>query len=148
MRRLCCTTGRSRLPVTLKQGSLLLHRELATPTSSSSPNDPFANGTNTHYAEEMYRHWRSDPASVHASWDAYFSGLEKGLGPNAFQRPPSFLPTPEGGAPALHAAGGAHLDDHLKVRLIIAVRTLVDNVNVVTTIGPCLSSTRAPCRGT
>ncbi|KAH9065545.1 thiamine diphosphate-binding protein [Lactarius vividus] len=119
LRRLCCATGRSRLPVTLKQGSLLLHRELATPTSSPSPNDPFANGTNTHYAEEMYRHWRKDPASVHASWDAYFSGLEKGLGPNAFQPAPRFLPTPSDGAPALHASGGAQLDDHLKVQLLV-----------------------------
>jgi len=41
--------------------------------------------------------------------------LEKGLGPNAFQAPPKFLPTPADGAPALHAAGGAQLDDHLKV---------------------------------
>ncbi|KAH9080684.1 2-oxoglutarate dehydrogenase complex E1 component mitochondrial precursor [Lactarius deliciosus] len=119
LRRLRCATGRSRLPVTLKQGSLLLHRELATPTSSPSPNDPFANGTNTHYAEEMYRHWRKDPASVHASWDAYFSGLEKGLGPNAFQPAPRFLPTPSDGAPALHASGGAQLDDHLKVQLLV-----------------------------
>lgn len=115
LRSLRRTAGRSRLPVIPKQGSPHLHRDLATPAASPSPNDPFANGTNTHYAEEMYRHWRQDPASVHASWDAYFSGLEKGLGPNAFQPPPKFLPAPADGAPALHAAGGAQLDDHLKV---------------------------------
>ena len=117
MRRLRCATGRSRLAIAPKQASLLLQRDLATVATSPSPNDPFANGTNTHYAEEMYRHWRQDPTSVHASWDAYFSGLEKGLGPNAFQPPPKFLPAPADGAPALHAAGGAQLDDHLKVRV-------------------------------
>jgi 2-oxoglutarate dehydrogenase E1 component len=116
LRRLRCAAGRSRLPVAPQQGFLHFHRSLATPAASPSPNDPFANGTNAHYAEEMYRRWRQDPTSVHASWDAYFSGLEKGLGPNAFQLPPKFLPAPADGAPALHAAGGAQLDDHLKVR--------------------------------
>jgi 2-oxoglutarate dehydrogenase E1 component len=116
LRHLRCATGWSRLAIAPKQASLLLQRDLATVATSPSPNDPFANGTNTHYAEEMYRHWRQDPTSVHASWDAYFSGLEKGLGPNAFQPPPKFLPAPADGAPALHASGGAQLDDHLKVR--------------------------------
>ena len=116
LRGLRCATGRSRLPLVPKQDSRLIYRHLATAAISPSPNDPFANGTNTHYAEEMYRHWRQDPSSVHASWDAYFSGLEKGLGPNAFQTPPKFLPAPPAdGAPALHASGGAQLDDHLKV---------------------------------
>ncbi|KAH9971959.1 2-oxoglutarate dehydrogenase complex E1 component mitochondrial precursor [Lactifluus volemus] len=103
----------------MQHGSIYLHRDLATPATPPSPNDPFANGTNTHYAEEMYRHWRQDPRSVHASWDAYFSGLEKGLGPNAFQPPPKLFPTPADGAPSLHVAGGAQLDDHLKVQLLV-----------------------------
>lgn len=80
-----------------------------------SPNDAFANGTNTYYVEEMYRHWREDPKSVHASWDAYFSGMDKGLPSHqAFQPPPTFLPAPVGGAPTLNAGNGAKLDDHLK----------------------------------
>lgn len=82
-----------------------------------SPNDPFANGTNAYYADEMYRLWRQDPQSVHPSWNVYFSGLEKGLPSHqAFQPPPRDLPHPADGAPALHAGGGAELDDHLKVR--------------------------------
>jgi 2-oxoglutarate dehydrogenase E1 component len=92
-------------------------RDLATPATPPSPNDPFANGTNTYYAEEMYRHWRQDPKSVHVSWDVYFSGLDKGLtSPQAFQPAPRHLPVPADGAPALHIGGGADLDDHLKVR--------------------------------
>jgi 2-oxoglutarate dehydrogenase E1 component len=110
--------------------SLPLRRRLATPVvSPPSPSDPFANGTNAYYSEEMYRRWRQDPKSVHASWDAYFSGLDKGLpSAQAFQPPPRrhHLPSPTDGAPALHASGGAELDDHLKVgvRASIAVQSL------------------------
>jgi 2-oxoglutarate dehydrogenase E1 component len=101
-----------------------LHRHLATPAASPSPNDPFANGTNAYYAEEMYRHWRQDPTSVHTSWDVYFSGLDKGLpSPKAFSPPPSLFPAPADGAPALHVGGGAELDDHLKVGLLPFITT-------------------------
>jgi 2-oxoglutarate dehydrogenase E1 component len=98
--------------------TVVLRRELATPAANPSPNDPFANGTNAYYAEEMYRHWRMDPSSVHTSWDVYFSGLDKGLPSfKAFQPPPRHFPNPADGAPALHVgASGGELDDHLKVR--------------------------------
>jgi 2-oxoglutarate dehydrogenase N-terminus len=147
LRRFRCATGRSRLAVAPKQISLLFHRDLATAATSPSPNDPFANGTNTHYAEEMYRHWRQDPASVHASWDAYFSGLEKGLGSNAFQPPPKFLPAPADGAPALHASGGAQLDDHLKVRAGGSFWFLWKLIilHIGATAGPRIPSARTPC---
>ncbi len=96
-------------------------RHLATPAPSS--NDPFANGTNAYYVDEMYRHWREDPKSVHVSWDAYFSGMDKGLpSQDAFQQPPVILPSPVGGAPALHAGRGGELDDHLKVRLALSLQ--------------------------
>ncbi|KAJ2922429.1 hypothetical protein H1R20_g14666, partial [Candolleomyces eurysporus] len=69
----------------------------------------------------MYRLWKQDPKSVHASWDIYFSGMEKGLSsPQAFQPPPSTdLPHPTDGAPALHVSSGAGLDIHLKVQLLV-----------------------------
>lgn len=100
---------RESLPTTV---ALPRTRGFATP----SANDLFANGTNAYYVEEMYRHWKGDPKSVHSSWDVYFSGLERGLpSSEAFSPPPSVIPTPEDGAPALHASSGAELDDHLKV---------------------------------
>ncbi|KAJ4493227.1 oxoglutarate dehydrogenase [Lentinula lateritia] len=105
-----------------QQSVIPRRRDLATPAANPpSPNDIFANGTNAYYAEEMYRHWRQDPSSVHASWDAYFKGLDKGLPSSvAFQPPPSLVAPPTDGAPALHAsAGGAELDDHLKVQLLV-----------------------------
>lgn len=149
LRRLRTVAGRPRLPK--PPASLFLARDLATPAAAPSPNDIFANGTNAYYADEMYRHWRQDPSSVHASWDAYFKGLDKGLGPNAFQPPPRFLPAPSDGAPALHASGGAQLDDHLKVRtpatchprmaLTVAFLTAPGS-----TARPRISSARPPCR--
>lgn len=94
---------------------MLATRCLAT-AASPSPNDAFANGTNAYYIEEMYRHWRQDPQSVHVSWNVYFSGMDHGLpSQDAFHPPPSFLPQPVGGAPTLDAGHGAQLDDHLKV---------------------------------
>ena len=105
-----------------------LHRTLATasPAKPPSPNDPFANGTNTYYVEEMYRLWRQDPKSVHVSWDVYFTGMDKkGLtSPQAFQPAPSVDAIPAGGAPSLHGAGGAELDDHLRVSTDLEFRTV------------------------
>jgi 2-oxoglutarate dehydrogenase E1 component len=107
--RLAC---RAKLQVLYPQ----LTRGLTLP-AGPSPNDPFANGTNTYYAESMYRHWKKDPKSVHVSWDVYFSGLESGLqSSQVFSPTPRHLPVAADGAPALHAGGGAELDDHLKVR--------------------------------
>ena len=111
---------RASLPTTV---ALPQPRGFATP----SANDLFANGTNTYYAEEMYRHWKEDPKSVHPSWDVYFSGLEKGLpSSSAFQKAPSVMPAPSDGAPALHASSGAELDDHLKVCLPVFLLTHIN----------------------
>ncbi|KAI6094416.1 thiamine diphosphate-binding protein [Pisolithus croceorrhizus] len=103
-----------------RSSAAVLHRALATPATPPSPNDPFANGTNAYYADMMYRHWKQDPKSVHVSWDAYFSAMERGVpSAKAFQPPPGLIVQPADGAPALHAAGGAELDDHLKVQLLV-----------------------------
>ncbi|KAF8755041.1 2-oxoglutarate dehydrogenase complex E1 component mitochondrial precursor [Rhizoctonia solani] len=111
--------------------SLLRHRAIARASrplvrcyataAPPSPNDAFATSTNAYYVEEMYKHWKRDPSSVHASWQAYFSGLDKGLSsPNAFQPPPDYtgVPMAADGAPSLHVGSGA-LTDHLKVQLLV-----------------------------
>ncbi|KXN84599.1 2-oxoglutarate dehydrogenase, mitochondrial [Leucoagaricus sp. SymC.cos] len=109
-----------RAPRSLRPLPVPIRREYALARGPSS-NDPFANGTNAYYADEMYRLWKQDPKTVHPSWDVYFSGLDKGLPSyQAFQPPPTtHLPPPADGAPALHAGGGAELDDHLKVQLLV-----------------------------
>ena len=66
----------------------------------------------------MYKAWRQDPSSVHASWQAYFSGLDKGLpSDQAFRPPPSLeaMPALEGGSQSIQVHGDQDLSDHLKV---------------------------------
>lgn len=42
----------------------------------------------------MYDAWKKDPNSVHVSWAAYFTNVEKGLDPGkAFVAPPTILPS-------------------------------------------------------
>lgn len=104
--------GRLMVPYLGRRVAIISRARLATAATT------FENGTNQHYSQEMYRAWRQDPLSVHASWNAYFSGLDKGLdSDSAFQPPPTLLniPTPAGGSPALHVHGGQDLTDHLKV---------------------------------
>ena len=78
----------------------------------------FENGTNSYYADEMYKAWRQDPSSVHASWQAYFNALEKGLpSDQAFRPPPSLeaMPALVGGTHHIQVHGDQDLSDHLKV---------------------------------
>ncbi|KAJ2986371.1 hypothetical protein NUW54_g9794 [Trametes sanguinea] len=92
-------------------------RTYAALAKGPSPNDAFANGTNSYYIDEMYRLWREDPKLVHPSWNAYFSGMEKGLPSyKAFTPPPSFVPT---GLANLNLTGNPDLDVHLKVQLLV-----------------------------
>ncbi|KAH7915168.1 thiamine diphosphate-binding protein [Hygrophoropsis aurantiaca] len=93
------------------------YRPLATRAFPLASNDPSA--TDTYYAEEMYKHWRQDPKSVHASWDTYFSCLDHGSHESKALQSSPFIARPADGAPALHAGGGAQLDDHLKVQLLV-----------------------------
>lgn len=70
----------------------------------------------------MYRHWKQDPKSVHASWATYFSGLDKGIpSSSAFAPPPGFIgaasgvPQPADGSPQMDLQGGGDVTDYLKV---------------------------------
>lgn len=60
--------------------------------------DNFANGTSAVYVDQMYEMWKEDPNSVHASWRAYFSGVDSDAA-EPYQPPPS-LGKSTGGAPA------------------------------------------------
>ena len=48
------------------------------PLKAFAAKDTFLSGQNANYADHMYAQWQEDPNSVHASWNAYFSGLEGG----------------------------------------------------------------------
>lgn len=41
--------------------------------------DNFMTGTSGIYVESLYEAWKQDPHSVHASWNAYFTGLDLGI---------------------------------------------------------------------
>ncbi|KAL7422265.1 2-oxoglutarate dehydrogenase E1 component [Cryptotrichosporon argae] len=112
------------LPRSLHPARIFATRAYATETAvPPSPNDNFATGANAYYAEEMYRHWKQDPKSVHVSWATYFSGLDKGLpSASAFTPPPGFVgsvPVPAGGSPQLAVGEGSELADYLKVQLLV-----------------------------
>lgn len=72
----------------------------------------------------MYLSWKKDPKSVHISWQVYFRNME-GDGPasQAFQAPPTLVPTPTGGVPAIvpgaHLGGNTDVTKHLKVQLLV-----------------------------
>ncbi|XP_055532171.1 2-oxoglutarate dehydrogenase complex component E1 isoform X1 [Wyeomyia smithii] len=97
---------------------------------NSAAAEPFLNGSSSNYIDDMYNAWLRDPASVHASWDAYFRN-------NSYEAPPSLAPIPRNHIPASQylgsslpaVAGGAAaiggriddklIDDHLAVQAII-----------------------------
>ncbi|PGH11659.1 oxoglutarate dehydrogenase (succinyl-transferring), E1 component [Polytolypa hystricis UAMH7299] len=91
------------------------------------PNDSFLQGSTADYIDEMYIAWRDDPLSVHISWQTYFRNMEDGNMPisQAFQPPPTLVPTPTGGVPqhmpdaALLSAAGTDVSNHLKVQLLV-----------------------------
>ncbi|KAE8144831.1 thiamine diphosphate-binding protein [Aspergillus avenaceus] len=91
------------------------------------PNDSFLSGNTANYIDEMYIAWKKDPSSVHISWQTYFKNMEDGNMPvsQAFQPPPTLVPTPTGGVPqempgaGLGMAAGTDVTNHLKVQLLV-----------------------------
>lgn len=138
-----------RLAVGLRCQPRVLALRLSLTRCMATAATTFENGTNNHYAEAMYKSWKEDPKSVHASWNAYFSGLDKGLdSTQAFQPPPTLLnvPSPVGGAPTLHVQGGQDLTDHLKVQLLVRAYQVrghhIANLDPLGILDPDLSPTR------
>ena len=57
--------------------------------STNKGSDNFLNGTSAFYVEQMFQQWKNDKNSVHASWNQYFTNIEKGLDHSvAFQSNP------------------------------------------------------------
>lgn len=50
--------------------------------------DNFANGTSAVYVDYLYDQWKTNPGSVHASWRAYFEGIETEAA-EPYQAPPT-----------------------------------------------------------
>uniref|UniRef100_A0AAG5D4Q2 2-oxoglutarate dehydrogenase complex component E1 n=1 Tax=Anopheles atroparvus TaxID=41427 RepID=A0AAG5D4Q2_ANOAO len=133
----------------LKKPASKLTTELVAASSvklyNSAAAEPFLNGSSSNYIDDMYNSWQRDPASVHASWDAYFRN-------NSYSAPPSLAPVPKNHVPAaqylgssLPAVAGAGaavggriddklIDDHLAVQAII--RSYQSRGHLVSDIDP------------
>lgn len=67
----------------------------------------------------MYDAWKSDPSSVHVSWQSYFKNLENGTpSAQAFVAPPTIVPGSVSPGASL-GAGGNSIADHMKVQLLV-----------------------------
>ncbi|KJE90257.1 oxoglutarate dehydrogenase [Capsaspora owczarzaki ATCC 30864] len=106
------------------------------------PSEAFLNGTNGNYVEEMYHAWKSDPASVHQSWHAFFRNVDRGVAPGAaFIPPPSIMPIFPVSAAAMGGAAGAagapseaEIADHIKV--VSLVRAFQVNGHRIANLDP------------
>ncbi|PWN42865.1 putative KGD1-alpha-ketoglutarate dehydrogenase [Ceraceosorus guamensis] len=92
--------------------------------NAPSASDSFMHTNNAYYVEEMRRLWEEDPKSVHSSWDVYFRGIEMGIkSEGAFRPPPTLMPLPVDAPPidtsSLSQGGESHVDDHLKLQLLV-----------------------------
>ncbi|KAI9711155.1 MAG: 2-oxoglutarate dehydrogenase E1 component [Candelaria pacifica] len=88
------------------------------------PNDSFLQGNTANYVDAMYMQWKQDPSSVHISWQVYFKNMESGDMPTsqAFQAPPTIMPTSAGGVLQTFSPGmdqGSDTSNHLKVQLLV-----------------------------
>lgn len=71
----------------------------STVTATSAKAEPFVNGTNANYVDQMYSAWMEDPHSVHRSWAAYFSQVNAGVPPGS-----AYVPPPEYANSLIHPA--------------------------------------------
>lgn len=82
--------------------------------------DNFMTGTSANYVEDMYAAYREDPNSVHASWKAYFKGVDAGVAPSqAFVSPEGLCATVGAALGASPAVSRREIEDHMKVQLLI-----------------------------
>lgn len=61
---------------------MTLQRHFAPALQRPFSNNSFLTGSSANYIDAMHEQWQKDPSSVHASWQAYFSGAE-------FEAPPT-----------------------------------------------------------
>ncbi|XP_051897428.1 2-oxoglutarate dehydrogenase-like, mitochondrial isoform X1 [Pristis pectinata] len=92
-------------------------------SSVPGTSEPFINGSNSNYIEEMYYAWLENPKSVHKSWDAFFQNSDM-IAPGTL----SDSPSPTGSLQSLvHSQGKMQastkaeklIEDHLAVQSLI-----------------------------
>ena len=109
--------------------SLLKYTQSVTASARVFSTDNFMSGANANYIEAMQEQWQRDPTSVHASWQAYFSGgsfeAPPTLGKNAAQgKLDEILHLLQSGAGVPSATSGAGTDRAAKES--VAIATLIN----------------------
>jgi len=86
--------------------------------SFSDVSSSFLSGSNSVYVDSMYDSWKSDPTSVHSSWNAYFASMAAGGdASSAFVPPPAI----SGKSVEFQAASGSvESSDTAKIMHLIA----------------------------
>ncbi|XP_028405174.1 2-oxoglutarate dehydrogenase-like, mitochondrial [Dendronephthya gigantea] len=94
--------------------------------------EPFANGTNSNYVEEMYESWRKDPNSVHSSWNAYFKNIENGAqAGEAYTPPPSIIPQERNSSlPDVLSPNNISSDSRTVIQKHLAVYSLIRSYQI------------------
>ncbi|CAB4015929.1 2-oxoglutarate dehydrogenase-like, mitochondrial [Paramuricea clavata] len=100
--------------------------------------EPFANGTNNNYLEDMYRSWQKDPNSVHSSWQSYFKNIENGARPGEAYTPPPSLASGDNAASLRESLGssdvipsvGGELPNHELIQKHLAVYSLIRSYQI------------------
>ncbi|BFZ53970.1 2-oxoglutarate dehydrogenase E1 component [Savitreella phatthalungensis] len=112
-------------------------------SGAPAASDSFLQSNSANYIDEMYAAWKQDPSSVHVSWQVYFKNMDNGIAPSqAFQPPPTIVPTPSGGIPSIvpgaGLAPGTDVSNHLKVQLLVRayqvrghLKANIDPLNIV-----------------
>ncbi|KAI1715416.1 transketolase, pyrimidine binding domain-containing protein [Ditylenchus destructor] len=115
--------GLFKLAIGLGTGQKIAQRYVG----SSVAAEPFLNGSSGVYIEKMYESWRQDPATVHKSWDVFFTNVDAGARPGqAFEPVPALSRVT---TPAIYQQPSAQIapshdvtraiQEHLKVQLLI-----------------------------
>ncbi|KAL6074805.1 oxoglutarate dehydrogenase (succinyl-transferring) [Balamuthia mandrillaris] len=117
----------------------------AVPLSKLS--ESFLDGTSSIYVEDMYRAWKKDPGSVHASWDSFFRQMEGGTAPGEAYTPPPSIRSSAASAPsrassAATAAGAPDVDQKTKdsMRLLLLVRAFQVRGHTLARLNPLTNS--------
>jgi 2-oxoglutarate dehydrogenase E1 component len=95
----------------------------------------------------MYENWLQDKSSVHASWNAYFTNLSKGLGSSssfnlpptgsaAFTNLPQTSTTTATSAPSKSVDSSTHLDTLRSVNLTTMVYKYRKNIHEIADVNP------------
>lgn len=115
----------------------VLSCRLSTEIGRTANDDNFLTGFGSNYIDSMYAEYKKDPSLVHASWRAYFSGLDGGLPSTSVF---SSVPQISSSHSTVNSLDSSKkmIHDHLKVQLLVRayqvrghLRALLDPLGIM-----------------